>query len=75
MNLPKYQNEDIQICRHYRKKLEDEHGIKFAPTGVAKYFGVEGTDRRPLVWNGEFGFHNQRGNHTFFPPEIKMFGE
>lgn len=33
--------EDVAICRTYRDLLETEHGIRFAPAGVAAHFSFE----------------------------------
>lgn len=45
--------EDEQICRIYRKKLENQFGIKFAPESVANQFSYE----RTLPDAPTFGFH------------------
>lgn len=44
--------EDQAICINNRKFLEDECGIKFAPTEIAEKFAIE---RGP--WRDSFGFH------------------
>jgi hypothetical protein len=44
--------EDQSICINNRKFLEDECGIKFAPTEIAEKFAIE---RGP--WRDSFGFH------------------
>lgn len=46
-------NEDEQICRIYRKKLENDFGIKFAPVEVANEFAYE----RSTPQQSTFGFH------------------
>jgi hypothetical protein len=33
--------EDVAICRTYRERLEDQHGIRFAPDDVAARFSFE----------------------------------
>jgi hypothetical protein len=48
-NLP----EDHQICRHYRKRLEAEFGIRYAPEALASRFSYE----RALPTRSTFGFH------------------
>jgi hypothetical protein len=51
-SIKKYHPEDHNICRVYGKHLKDNHGIKFAPDGVASRFSVE-TGR----YTDQFGFH------------------
>jgi Protein of unknown function (DUF5672) len=46
-------NEDEQICRAYRKKLESEHSIRFASDELAHSFSYERTAPDMLT----FGFH------------------
>jgi hypothetical protein len=46
-------NEDEQVCRHYRSRLEKEYGICFAPEPVADAFSYE----RSLPNAPTFGFH------------------
>ena len=45
--------EDVQICRVYRNKLENEHDIKFAPTFIADQFSYERSEPNYQT----FGFH------------------
>lgn len=51
--------EDDWICRGIRRKLEVEHGIKFAPEDVARRFSIEayGVGYKDRWYNGSFGFH------------------
>lgn len=58
--------EDAKICRHYRKYLETEYGIKFAPEEVARQFSIEGYGQGNRKYTTEFGFHGQRVKFT--PP-------
>ena len=46
-------NEDEQICRCYRRRLEQECGLRFAPEHVADAFAYE----RSLPHAPTFGFH------------------
>ncbi|MGZ5147458.1 MAG: DUF5672 family protein, partial [Burkholderiales bacterium] len=46
-------NEDELICRDYRRTLEREHGIRFAPESVADLFSYERTSPAGPT----FGFH------------------
>lgn len=53
--------EDHCICRIYRKYLEDEYRIKFAPVEVADRFSIEAygrTMRGANKYSGQFGFHS-----------------
>lgn len=53
-NLPSsHEAEDVQICRIHRHRLEQEHGIRFAPEAVARRFAFE----RMTPTGAEFGFH------------------
>lgn len=56
-HLVKNKEEDHNICRLYRKYLERQHQIKFAPVEEARLFSLEGWNSPNKVWNGEFGFH------------------
>lgn len=49
--------EDHHICRTYRRSLEDNFGIKFAPEEVANLFAIEGHNTPDNAYNGQFGFH------------------
>lgn len=59
--------EDHCICRTYRKSLEDNFGIKFAPEKVANKFSIEAYGSAAIVgankYSGQFGFH---GPHVDF---------
>lgn len=55
--IVEFHAEDFKIGRTYRHYLE-EQGAKFAPEYLAKRFSFEGSLKRGLKWNGEFGFHN-----------------
>lgn len=46
-------NEDEQLCRLYRSRLEKEYGIRFAPESIADAFSYE----RSLPNAPTFGFH------------------
>jgi hypothetical protein len=56
-NLDTTEPEDMVICVQRRDELEREHGIRFAPLGMAQDFGCEYGNYRP-----SFGFH---GMHNF----------
>ena len=58
--ITEYYPEDEQICRHYRKYLEAEHRIVFAPEEVAKRFSIEGYKQANRTHTTEFGFHGKR---------------
>lgn len=49
----KFKNEDILICQGYRKYLESQHNIKYAPIEIADKFSTEWTN----VTGETFGFH------------------
>jgi hypothetical protein len=51
-NIPKRHPEDFCICIDNRGRLENEFGIRFAPTEVAEKFAVERS-----AWHPAFGFH------------------
>ena len=55
--LNTHKEEDHCICRIYRKYLEDNYGIKFAPVEVARQFSIEGWRSENKTWTNEFGFH------------------
>jgi glycosyltransferase involved in cell wall biosynthesis len=58
--IPTYHHEeDHNICRMYRKYLERQYGIKFAPIEEARKFSIEGWRSNNRTWNGEFGFHSK----------------
>ena len=51
-------NEDAVFCKHHRALLENEFGVKFAPTQLARQFSheiAEGT----FQYTEGFGFHGQ----------------
>jgi glycosyltransferase involved in cell wall biosynthesis len=54
--------EDHCICRTYRKSLEDNFGIKFAPEDVANKFSIEAYGSAAIKdankYCGQFGFHS-----------------
>ena len=54
--LDESSSEDVSICVHNRKSLEDS-GIKFAPVDLAYQFSFERQDPSGSVWSGQFGFH------------------
>lgn len=53
--------EDHNICRIYRKYLEDKYDIKFAPIQIAMRFSIEafGASREQKIYRGQFGFHGK----------------
>lgn len=55
--------EDHCICRTYRKSLENNFGIKFAPEEVANRFAIEAYGASAIKgankYSGQFGFHSQ----------------
>lgn len=53
IDTPVVHPEDYCICERYRPELEDEHGIRFAPTEVASRFSWE--EIPPAM--PSFGFH------------------
>lgn len=53
--------EDLHIGRTYRKILEKEHGIKFAPESIADQFSVEGYATK-RIYTGQFGSHGFKEN-------------
>ena len=59
---PPYYPEDEKICRDWRRELESEFGIRFAPTEIASEFSVEGGR-----YSGQFGFHSFL---TRLPPAV-----
>jgi len=52
----KYHPEDLVMCVH-EKKLMEQEGVKFAPYEIAKNFSIEG---REEVYDSQFGFHGLR---------------
>ena len=50
--ISKRHPEDFCICDDNKVTLENQFGIRFAPTGVAEQFAVERTS-----WHPAFGFH------------------
>jgi hypothetical protein len=48
--------EDVAICVYYRELLES-HGVRFAPTIIAKKFSFEAEGVNNYKWDGQFGFH------------------
>lgn len=61
-HLVKNKEEDHNICRLYRKYLERQHGIKFAPVEEARMFSIEAWNSPNKTWNGEFGFHGREAD-------------
>lgn len=45
--------EDEYICRHNRKRLEADHGIRFCSPATGLLFSAE-----DIVYRGQFGFHS-----------------
>lgn len=52
-----YHPEDDIICRTYRKYLEDNYQIKFAPIEVAEKFSFEGYMQPAKYLSDQFGVH------------------
>jgi hypothetical protein len=61
-HLVKNKEEDHNICRLYRKYLERQHKIKFAPVEEARMFSIEAWNSPNKTWNGEFGFHGREAD-------------
>ena len=61
--------EDEKICRFYRRYLEKEYNIKFAPDEVANRFSIEAYGRVSLKganrYSGQFGFHGFNIDYTY----------
>lgn len=55
--VTKHKEEDHCICRLYRKYLEQEYKMKFAPVEAARQFSIEGWRSENKTWTNEFGFH------------------
>lgn len=60
--------EDQQICRTYRKYLEDIYNYKFAPEEAANRFSIEAYSTDKLEgankYSGQFGFHGHLVDFT-----------
>lgn len=54
--------EDHHICRTYRKSLEENFGIKFAPEEVANHFSIEAYNTPDQDYRDQFGFHSVHVN-------------
>jgi Protein of unknown function (DUF5672) len=53
--------EDVLICRWYRRRLEEEFGVRFCPADLALKFSVEELCGYTQYWLGKsFGFHGFR---------------
>jgi hypothetical protein len=62
-------NEDDNICRVFRGRLESDYGIKFAPKELADRFSIEYAMNSP--WLGKsLGFHGKHGVHKHYGVEI-----
>jgi hypothetical protein len=59
-SITKFYPEDEKICRFYRKHLEDQYGIRFAPEEAARRFSIEGYGQPNRRYTTEFGFHGRR---------------
>lgn len=70
LELEQYHPEDEVICRQLRRWLEDNHGIKFAPTDVADRFAIEAYNvpAPDNVYSGQFGFHGYHVTGLPIPP-------
>lgn len=56
--------EDVCICQTNRDRLEQDHGIRFAPRAVAEHFAYE----RARVKHSTFGFHGLFNFADVLPP-------
>lgn len=81
--IKEFHPEDDKICRKYRKYLEKNYDIKFAPVEVAKKFSIEGWGLKEEYqkYGNEFGFHNYNLNfegswvpRVFWPKDIVSKG-
>jgi hypothetical protein len=63
-DLIKEFQEDHNIARIYRRYLERQHGIKFAPIEVARKFGIEAWNVKPPgnKYDNQFCFHGKHVN-------------
>lgn len=59
--IERYDPEDDSIGRHYRRHLENQHGVKFAPDHVARLFAYDHIDDRTNFIS--FGFHRHVDNY------------
>jgi len=70
--------EDHCICRIYRKSLEEDFGIKFAPADVADKFSIEAYGSNAIrganMYSGQFGFHSRHVDfsQSGLPQEILL---
>ena len=64
--------EDIAICRTYRPMLEQAHGIRFAPAGVAARFSFE-TLPPPGPTFGFHGVHHLAATFDMTPDELAAY--
>lgn len=55
--VKKFHPEDDVICRKYRKYLENQYEIKFAPIEVAEKFSFEGYMQPAKFLSNQFGMH------------------
>jgi hypothetical protein len=67
--ISKRHPEDFCICDDNKVTLENQFGIRFAPTGVAEQFAVERTS-----WHRAFGFHGFFNfGRALSPEELSAF--
>jgi hypothetical protein len=67
--ITKRHPEDFCICDDNKTTLENQFGIRFAPTGVAEQFAVERTS-----WHPAFGFHGFFNfGRALSPEELSAF--
>ena len=67
--ISKRHPEDFCICDDNKVTLENQFGIRFAPTGVAEQFAVERTS-----WHPAFGFHGFFNfGRALSPEELSAF--
>lgn len=73
--LIKEYQEDHNICRIYRKYLEKQYNIKFAPLDVAFRFAIEawGVPPDQRKYSGQFGFHGSNVNFKESGLSVEMF--
>jgi hypothetical protein len=71
---PELVAEDHLICRTYAEYLK-ERGMKFAPEKLAMKFSLEHNWGHPYIWEGQFGFHNDKITDISNWEEYKRFKE
>lgn len=59
---PRFKNEDALICQGYKKYLENQYSIKYAPIDIASQFSTEWTN----ISGNTFGFHGAWNTPLYF---------